>query len=168
MVTLVFLWENLSEPQFYKNLTRKTAFFEGRSWFKFSNLGLALGTNLKFYTSVAKGLKLKFRKFWRLSYRRKTGRGPFCTPFRPILNRVNRESCDRFVVLVERELQKSPIWLINHWKKLREFVLFIKLFLITKMKILKNTLELITRHWIRPCLHNTFYGLEAYGVPSKK
>ena len=109
-------------------MTRKTAFFEGRSWFKFSNLGLALGTNLKFYTSVAKGLKLKFRKFWRLSYRRKTGRGPFCTPFRPILNRVNRESCDRFVVLVERELQKSSIWLINHWKKLREFVLFIKLF----------------------------------------
>ena len=27
---------------------------------------LALGTNLKFYTSVAKGLKLKVRTFWRL------------------------------------------------------------------------------------------------------
>ena len=25
-----------------------------------------------------------------------------------------------------------------------------------------------TRHWIRPCLHNAFYGLEAYDVPSKK
>ena len=45
-------------------MTRKTASFEGWSWFKFNNLGLALGTNLKFYTSVAKGLKLKVRKFW--------------------------------------------------------------------------------------------------------
>ena len=36
------------------------------SWFKFNNLGLALGKNLKFYTSVAKGFKLKGRKFWGL------------------------------------------------------------------------------------------------------
>ena len=47
-------------------MTRKTAFFEGRSWFKFNKLGLALGTNLKFYNIVAKGLKLKVRKFWGL------------------------------------------------------------------------------------------------------
>ena len=33
------------------------------SWFKFNNLGLALGTNLKFYTTVAKRLKLKVREF---------------------------------------------------------------------------------------------------------
>ena len=56
----------------FKDLTRKTAFFEGWSWFKFNDLGLALGTNLtldtryKLYTSVAKGLKSKVRKFWRL------------------------------------------------------------------------------------------------------
>ena len=36
------------------------------SWFKFNNLGLALGANLKLYTSVSKGLKLKVRKFWEL------------------------------------------------------------------------------------------------------
>ena len=42
---------------------QKKRFFEGWSWFKFNNLGLALGTNLKFYTSVAKGLNLKVRKF---------------------------------------------------------------------------------------------------------
>ena len=30
------------------------------------NLGLALGMAFKFYTSVAKVLKLKLRKFWRL------------------------------------------------------------------------------------------------------
>ena len=38
------------------------------SWFKFNNLGVALDTNLKFYTSVAKELKLKIRKFWGLIY----------------------------------------------------------------------------------------------------
>ena len=53
----------LSQDQPYKDLTRKTVFFEGWYWFKFNDLGLALGTNLKFYTSVAKGLKLKVRKF---------------------------------------------------------------------------------------------------------
>ena len=31
--------------------------------FKFINLGMTLGTNFKFYTSMAKGLKLKVRKF---------------------------------------------------------------------------------------------------------
>ena len=80
-----FLWEKLSQPQFYKDFTRKTAFFEGWSWFKFNNLGLALGTNLKFYTSVAKGLTLKLRKFLGLIptfVRGKTGRGSFL-PFPP-------------------------------------------------------------------------------------
>ena len=53
------------------SMTSPTNFYlvtqiEGKSWFKFNNLGLALGTNLKFYTSVAKGLKLKIRKFWGL------------------------------------------------------------------------------------------------------
>ena len=33
---------------------------------KFNNLALALGMALKFYTSVAKVLKLKARGFWRL------------------------------------------------------------------------------------------------------
>ena len=36
------------------------------AWFKFNNLGLALGMVLKFYASVTKGLKLKDRTFWRL------------------------------------------------------------------------------------------------------
>ena len=40
--------------------------FEGWSWFKFNNVRLALGMNLKFHTSVAKELKLKVRKFWEL------------------------------------------------------------------------------------------------------
>ena len=69
----VFIWPKFGnssismreviEPQFYKDLTRKTAFFKRWSQFKFNNLGLALGTILKFYKSVAKRLKLKVRKF---------------------------------------------------------------------------------------------------------
>ena len=88
LVNLAFLWEVIIKPQFYNYLTRKTTFFEGWSWFKFSNLGLALGITLKFYTSVARRLKLKFRKFWGAksyvcrSYRGKTSSGEggaFCT-----------------------------------------------------------------------------------------
>ena len=48
-------------------MARKTAIFDGWSRFKFNNLVLALGKNLKFYNSVAKELKLKFRKFWDLT-----------------------------------------------------------------------------------------------------
>ena len=68
------------------NLTRKTAFFVGWSWFKFNNMGLTLGTDLKFYTSVAKVLKLKVRKFWGPIpiivevKEEKLVRGPFCPP----------------------------------------------------------------------------------------
>ena len=45
---------------------QKNQFFEGCCWFKFSNLGLALGISLKFYTSEVKRLQLKAGKFWRL------------------------------------------------------------------------------------------------------
>ena len=72
-------------------MTRKTAFFEGWSWFKFNNLGLALGTNLKFYSSVAKGSKLKVRKFlglvlWfvEVTVEKLGGRGAFLTPLCPL------------------------------------------------------------------------------------
>ena len=60
---------------------------------KFNNLGLALGTNLKFYTSVLKRLKLKVRKFWELTLTfvettgKKTGREGLFAP--AILNKVN-------------------------------------------------------------------------------
>ena len=83
----VFIWpkfgnSSISMRVFYKDLNRKTAFFEGWSWFRLNNLGLAPGTNLKLCNSVAKGLKLKLRNFWRLipsfveDYRRKTGKPP--------------------------------------------------------------------------------------------
>ena len=45
---------------------QKNQFFEGCSWLKLNNLGLALGMTLEFYTGVEEGLKLKVRKFWGL------------------------------------------------------------------------------------------------------
>ena len=73
-------------------MTRKIVFFEGWSWFKFNNLGLSLGTNLKFCTSQAKELKLKIRTFWgpnptfvEVIGEKQVG-GPFLAS--PILNRV--------------------------------------------------------------------------------
>ena len=47
-------------------MTKKNTSFEGWSWPKFNNLGLAVATNFIFYTSVAKGLKPKVGKFWGL------------------------------------------------------------------------------------------------------
>ena len=68
-------------------LTRKAAFFEELFWFKFNSLELVLSTNLKFYISPAKVLKLKLRKFWGLipTYVEVTGEklvgGLFATKF---------------------------------------------------------------------------------------
>ena len=69
LLTLAFLWEKLSQLELYKDLTRKTTFLRvcpGSSsiiW----NRGLTLVMVLKFYTSVAKWLKIKVRKVWRLT-----------------------------------------------------------------------------------------------------
>ena len=94
----------LSQPPFYKDLTRKTAFFEEWSWFKSNNLGLALDTNLEFYISVAKGSKLKVRKFLAINPtfvevlgEKQVGGGlGGLFAFPPILNRVKRISADSF------------------------------------------------------------------------
>ena len=68
----------------YNNLTIKIDFPEGWSWFKFNNLGLTIVMALKFYGSVAKGLKVKVRMFWGLipTFREvtgKDGKGTFFT-----------------------------------------------------------------------------------------
>ena len=63
LVTAAFLWVKLSQPQFYKDLTKKIAFFKRWSWFKLNNFRLALGRNLNFCTSVAKGSKLNSQMF---------------------------------------------------------------------------------------------------------
>ena len=75
-------------------MTRKTTFFEGWSSFKLNNLGQALGMALRFYTSVAKGLKIKVIKLWELIHafvkvtvEKLVGRSICPTP---ILNWVNK------------------------------------------------------------------------------
>ena len=94
LVTAAFLWEKLPQPQFYKGLTKKIAFFEGWSWFKFkakaSIVQLAVDKNLKIYSSEAKRLIPKVRKFWGListfeEVTGKTGRGVFPPPPPPVL-----------------------------------------------------------------------------------
>ena len=110
LLTVAFLWDKLSQPQFYKDLTWKTTFFDGWSWFRFHNLRLPLGINLKFYISVAKGLKQKVRKFWRLIPMfeevagEKLGGVVFLTPPPlPILNRVKKAKiCRTNALLVLR------------------------------------------------------------------
>ena len=70
---------------FIKIWPEENNFFERCSWFKLINLGLALGMALKFYTSVAKGLKLEVWKFCGLlpTFVKVTGEklvvGPFCS-----------------------------------------------------------------------------------------
>ena len=106
----------------YKDLTEKTAFFERWSWFKFNNLRLALGTNLKFYTCVAKGLKLKVRKFWELTptfvevtWEKLVGWGGLFVLATPVLNRVNvicfsARFCDNSLSLLKMRFQAfSPV-----------------------------------------------------------
>ena len=87
LVTAAFLLENNHKFIFIRIWPKKPCFFEGWSLFKLNNFGPALGTNLKFYTSVEKGLKLKVRKFLGVksyvfrNYRGKTGRGDlFASP----------------------------------------------------------------------------------------
>ena len=49
-------------------LDQKNCSFEGCFLLEFNNLGPAVGMNLKFYTNMAKGSKLKVRKFWGLIF----------------------------------------------------------------------------------------------------
>ena len=75
-----------------EGLGQKNQFFEGCSWFKLNNLGLGLGMTLMFYKNVAKGLKLKVRKFWvpSLTFVEVRGKKPVGDLFgSSILNRVN-------------------------------------------------------------------------------
>ena len=85
-------------------MTRKTTFSEG-----FNNLGLALGMTLKFYTSVAKSLKLKVRKFWKPILtsveitEEKLVEGLFAPP---ILNRV-KDVCCLISAKTKKNIQNS-------------------------------------------------------------
>ena len=94
----VVMWPKFGNEHFYERRYHnlrfiriwpdKPVFLRGglKGWFKFNNLGLTQGIALTFYTSVAKGLKLKVRKFRRLirTFAEVTGKN--------ILNRVKGAS----------------------------------------------------------------------------
>ena len=92
VITISILWGFDLTISILWGFDQKNHFFGRWSWFKFNNLGLVLGRNLQFYTSVAKRLKLKLRKFWGLIptfveiIGKKLVGGAFLPP--PILNRV--------------------------------------------------------------------------------
>ena len=77
------------------DVVKKNYFFEGWSWFMFNNLGLALGMVLKFYTSMAKVVKINVSKFVGLvlTFVEVTGKklvvGAFLRSPLLILNKVN-------------------------------------------------------------------------------
>ena len=53
-------FENVIITAILWRFDQKNNFFEECFWFKFNNLGLALDMALKFYTTVGKGLKLRY------------------------------------------------------------------------------------------------------------
>ena len=121
----------------FKDLTRKTAFFERWSLFKFNNLVLALGTSLKFYTSVAKGLKLKVRKFWELIPTFVEVKGDklvgvtFLSHLPP-----STQSWIRLTIVTKRHLLVFIlVWIIPRWKNPKHFQWEFKFF---KCKISKG------------------------------
>ena len=111
-------------------MTRKTAFFEGWSWFKFNNFGLALGANLKFYTSVEKRVKSKSQKFfWCKSYvcrsnREKIGGGGGaggCLAS-PILNKVKNTLSAFDDFKKQKSVWSNAFWYVKvciFWKRIQ-------------------------------------------------
>ena len=91
LVTLTFNERSYINLNFIRIWT-KNQFFWGMPLVQVNNLGLALVMALKFYNSVAKGLKLKGRKVWGLIFTlvevsgKKLVRGSFWPS--SILNRV--------------------------------------------------------------------------------
>ena len=81
MVTVEFLWEKLSQPQFRKDLTRKTAFFRGLVLLQIPWFGTGIRCKLEFLHQCGKKVKTKSQKvlgassYVCRSYRGKTGRG---------------------------------------------------------------------------------------------
>ena len=83
-----------------------------------------------------------------------------------LLNRLNvyllpcsvtgNHTMDLFYLL--KENFKNLLLTLNQGKELREYILFIKLFVVTKMEAPKNSLKHITRQRIRPCLHKSIGG----------
>ena len=131
-------------------MTRKTDFFERWSWFKFNNLGLALGMNLKFYASVAKA-----RKFWGLIPtfaevgKKKLVGGGEAPPPSPILNRFK---------IFHNQYYLFSLLLFYIWRFLLDIVYIKKRFLNITCKNFTNITNFILNftNFINPSLFLKF------------
>ena len=91
LVTLAFLWEKLSQPQFYKDLTRKTAFFWRVVLVQVQQFGTDTRYKLEILHQCRKRVKTKSQNVFGAnsyvcrSYRGKIAREAFLLS--PILNR---------------------------------------------------------------------------------
>ena len=88
LVTLACLWEKYHNLNFVRTWPRKTIFLSGALGSSLINLGLALDMALKFYSSVAKVLKLKVKKVFGLILTFVEATGKKLVRGTPILNRV--------------------------------------------------------------------------------
>ena len=88
LVTLACLWEKYHNLNFVRTWPRKTFFLSGALGSSLINLGLALDMALKFYSSVAKVLKLKVKKVFGLILTFVEATGKKLVRGTPILNRV--------------------------------------------------------------------------------
>ena len=118
-------------------MTRKTTFYEGWSWFKFNNLGLALGMALRFYTS-GKWVKTKsYSQF--LRFVEVTGENLVC----PTILRVT--GLTLFWVITKWHQKLFHLWNILTIETRQEFgnEWFKKFFAWPRglAKLIKNTLE---------------------------
>ena len=87
-----------SSKRFNLRITAQKMKFSRKGFFNFFVPWMVQGMVLKFYSSVAKGLKLKVIKLWGLvpTFREITGKNlvgeAFLPPFPPILNRVKEKN----------------------------------------------------------------------------
>ena len=129
---------------FIRIWSKKRIFWGLSSWFRFNNLGLALGIALNFYTSVEKELKPKVIWFYGAnsyvckSYMRKTGRGAFC----PVkVKRAQEARVNQFLFQIVQnnkifkisKIFKNNCWInVNHTKnKHLQFIGLVVLFCCT-------------------------------------
>ena len=126
LVTSSFLWEKLSWPQFYKNLTRETNFWTVLV-VRVQYFGTAARYGLEILRKCGKKIGTKSQKVSVLltanfyicrSYKEKTGRGPFCPPSWIGKNSSINISCNTFFSVFSLTNSKPSVLLFNnffHW-----------------------------------------------------
>ena len=122
-------------------MTKTDNFFERWFWFKFNNLRPVLATDLKFFTSVKRGLKLKDRKILVLipTFVKVTGEKliekPSCSPHSERVRRL-----DAYKNNFEKLSIKKVGELIPSWCPISTILKFDDIFCIQTRKLHENLL----------------------------